>query len=88
MAVFIGAVRSKPRKPRGNVISTLAAREIAMGWHGGQWSALYQFGSSGVYMDSYYDLYISEIDSNLNSAKSDRGLKALKKYFQYKHWQH
>jgi hypothetical protein len=98
MAVFIGAVRSgrarKRRKPSGDVISTMTARKIAMDYHGGQWSALYQFGSSGVYIDNFYEMYISEIDADLARVPSnrkslaDRYLKALKKYFRYKYWEY
>lgn len=31
------------------MIDLLAARRIASEWHGGQWSALYAFSSSGHY---------------------------------------
>jgi hypothetical protein len=35
--------------------------EICIHWHGGQWSALYQFLSSGVYMPENHLRYLKEL---------------------------
>lgn len=64
-----------------SVYLTKKYQEIASHWHSGQWSSLYQFASSGVYIDKDFDLYMAEIDGCLsnNSKKSD--LLILKKFF-------
>lgn len=37
------------------------AQELASQWHGGQWSALYQFASSGTVLEENALCYIEEI---------------------------
>lgn len=83
-----------------NVISKDRAREIAASWHGGQWSNLYQFTSSGVYIPSKHLHYLNEILRNLQpeyySAKGDVWCKqkdaielnALKRWFIFKGTEH
>lgn len=64
-------------------ISVQKAREIASHWHGGQWSALYQFASSGVVTKENLNRYFSEINSDLNGAshKDKKELKSLELFF-------
>jgi len=54
------------------MISRETAIRIASEWHGGQNSALYQFASSGVFLRSYFDYYIQELE---NCSKSGKQLK-------------
>lgn len=69
-----------------NIISKDRAQEIASNWHGGQRSALYSFSSSKKYVDSKYDDYIDEINSNKpTNSKDKKELSDLKKFFTYKH---
>lgn len=42
------------------------AKELASFWHQGQWSALYQFASSGVYLEENALHYLKEIENNLH----------------------
>jgi len=44
-----------------NFIKLERAKEITTHWHGGQWSALYQFGSSGVYDTKNALRYLHEV---------------------------
>lgn len=75
-------------KPRGTIISKNRAKEICNNWHGGQWSALYSFGSSKTYLDKKYKEYIAEIKSNKPKTLKDKAeLKSLKRFFDYKHWE-
>lgn len=60
------------------------ARQIASNWHGGQWSGLYQFSSSGIYVSENHDRYIREVERDLNLAKLKKDkedLRKLKNYF-------
>ena len=60
------------------------ARQIASNWHGGQWSGLYQFASSGIYVSENHDRYIREVERDLNLAKLKKDkedLRKLKNYF-------
>lgn len=41
------------------------AKEIAMEWHGGFGTALYQFGSSGKVLPGNISRYIAEINDNI-----------------------
>jgi len=62
-------------------IHSSKAREIAYSWHGGQWSALYAFASSGLIED--LNVLIREVRNceQLAGTKSDcRNLNALKRY--------
>lgn len=47
------------------MIRTNTAREYCHLWHGGQWSSLYQFGSSGELTPENYIHYIWEIMRSL-----------------------
>lgn len=83
-------VKSKARvlKPRGVILSKVAAQKISSEWHGGQRSALYSFASSGIFVDKLYSEYIAEIDECLKGlTKGTSKLKSLKKFFAYKHWE-
>jgi hypothetical protein len=72
-------------------ITTNRAKEICDMWHGGQWSALYQFASSGVYTAENHLRYLQEIESDLHpeynlypgslSKRNERELNSLKKFF-------
>jgi hypothetical protein len=75
-------------------ISNKRAREISDAWHGGQWSALYQFASSGTYVVENHLKYLKEIQENLEpeyglhpttlSKKDEAALNSLKRWFEYK----
>jgi hypothetical protein len=84
---------------RGSILSKDRAREIASHWHGGQWSALYQFMSSGVYMPQNHLWYLFEIIQDIEneyhapyprklSQKETRELKSLIRWFAYKGEEH
>lgn len=65
-------------------ITTKKAREIASYWYGGQWTDLYQFLSSGIYMPKNHDGYIEEINDSMKYAirkKDKEELRKLKNYF-------
>ena len=47
-------------------ITQVRAQQIASNWHGGQWSALYQFASSGIIIKENILLYIQECIDCLN----------------------
>jgi len=84
----IPLIRIKPLIWR-TVISKIRAREIASHWHGGQWSMLYSFCSSGIYMQDKFSEYISEIQTNVASTKKDASeLNKLTRWFEYKNWEH
>jgi len=75
-------------------ISRARAQEIANYWHGGQWSALYQFTSSGVFMPENSERYLSELWDCLQpefalhpgelSQKNEKELKSLFRWFAFK----
>ncbi len=80
--------KKKITEPKGSVISKLKAIELAAAWHGGQWSALYSFASSGKFIPNLYKRYLSEISENkTTSNKYQLELKKLKKWFDYKYWE-
>jgi hypothetical protein len=65
------------------MISNKRAREIASNWHNGQWSHLYQFTSSGVYLPQ--SAYIQELNKCIPTCPQDATeLKQLIKYFKFK----
>lgn len=65
------------------MISTKRAKEISSYWHSGQWSHLYQFASSGVYIPQ--SAYIQELNKCVPQCKKDaEELKKLTKYFKFK----
>ena len=75
-------------EPKGAIISKLKAVELAAAWHGGQWSALYSFASTGKFDQKQYKDYLSEIAENkTTSNKYAIELKKLKKWFDYKYWE-
>lgn len=74
------------------VISEKRALEIAGQWHGGQWSALYSFASSGEMFTQFSLEYINECVNNIQSEyhtsksvyqseKDKRELKSLIRFF-------
>jgi hypothetical protein len=76
----------------GTVIGLERAKQLATHWHGGQWSALYQFGSSGVYLKENHLLYLEEIEQEIyrpetalrpftRSKKQTNELITLKRFF-------
>lgn len=74
-----------------NYINDKRAQEIASHWHGGQWSAYYQFASSGIYTIENCLRYLQETETNLHpeynlhpgelTQRDERELNSLKKYF-------
>lgn len=68
-----------------------SAIKISSNWHGGQWSALYQFASSGKYLIQNHLQYLKEIEEDLHPeyalypselSKKDKGnLIGLKWFF-------
>lgn len=71
------------------IISKREAREIASHWHGGQWTALYSFMSSGE-IDPPVDKYIEEVAENfpVENKKDKMELKKLLQFFRYKKREH
>jgi hypothetical protein len=77
-----------------NVICKDRAKEICNAWHGGQWSALYQFGSSGIFIPENILKYLKEVQENREpeynlhpgtiSIKADKELKSLIRFFEFK----
>ncbi|MCU0385516.1 MAG: hypothetical protein MUE38_05780 [Flavihumibacter sp.] len=69
-------------------ISLSKAMGIAMEWHGGQGSYLYQFGSSGEFISSNRKKYIEEVSDNISrfaqKSKQKKELNLLLDYFQSK----
>lgn len=73
------------------VITERKARQICHDWHGGQWSAYYQFGSSGIYHIPNALRYLRETEDNLHpeyalhpgelSKKDENELLRLKRFF-------
>ena len=73
-------------------ISKNKAMQICSEWHGGQWSKLYSYASSGEYVESYTLHYLQEIAQNLLSGEyalypytlpkyQIKELSQLKRYF-------
>lgn len=66
------------------MITLKTAKAIAAEWHGGQWSALYAFASSGVINAAQEPHCLSEIENELNStelvAGQRRRLERLKEF--------
>lgn len=73
------------------MIRNTTARRIANDWHGGGWSALFQFGSSGIYLLENHLRYLQEVERDLHpeydlhpselTKKEERDLNALKDFF-------
>jgi hypothetical protein len=59
------------------------AKRIASDWHDGQWSALYQFASSGIIVPQNYNDYQDEIQKNINIAKTNKDINELHQLSQY-----
>jgi len=49
------------------MIRPKTAQKLCASWHGGQWSALYQFASSGIYVPENHLLYLKELEFNYHS---------------------
>ena len=74
-------------------ITHTRAQQLCSDWHGGQWSPLYQFASSGSYLMENHLLYLEEIVQEINrpetalkpfhrSKKQTGELKSLLRYFE------
>jgi hypothetical protein len=73
------------------IISTERAQEICRHWYNGQWSAYYQFLSSGVFLIENTLQYLRETEDNLHpeyalfpgtlTQREERELNSLKNYF-------
>jgi len=59
------------------------AKRIASEWHDGQWSALYQFASSGIIVPENYNKYQNEIQRSINIAKNNKDINELHQLSQY-----
>lgn len=67
------------------------AQQICSNWHGGQWSAYYQYASSGIYLPANHLRYLQETEDNLHpeyalhpselTKKDERELTNLKSFF-------
>jgi hypothetical protein len=76
------------------IISKNRAKEICSNWHNGQWSALYQFGSSGVFLIESTLIYLKEVQECLEpeynlhpsslSKAHEKELNSLKNFFLFK----
>lgn len=72
-------------------ITTARAQQICSNWHGGQWSAFYQFASSGIYTIENHLEYLKECEDCLHpeyalhpgelTQRQEQELNSLKKYF-------
>lgn len=72
------------------MIRNSTAELIAAVWHGGQWSALYQLSSNGIYFLENHLRYLQEIERDLHpeydlhpselSKKGERDLNSLKEW--------
>ena len=70
---------------------TSTAIKLSAQWHNGQWSSLYQFASSGVYLMANCLRYLQEVESCLHpeynlypgflNKKDEKDLNNLKQYF-------
>lgn len=73
------------------MIKQTTAKKICANWHGGQWSALYQFGSSGIYTIENHLRYLQEVETCLHpeynlypgelNKVDERDLNGLKAFF-------
>lgn len=74
-------------------ISKQNAVKLCEGWHGGQWSALYSYASTGQYVKQYALRYLKEVQECLETEyylyprdltkQETRELNSLKIYFQH-----
>lgn len=75
------------------MITTKTAQKIAASWHGGQWSALYSFTSTGFFFPEKAISYLWEVMKDLQNeffapcprtlSKSEaKELNSLKEYFE------
>jgi len=72
-------------------MKTETAKNLCSLWHSGQWSALYQFASSGIYTMQNHLKYLQEVETCLHPeynlhpgtlSKKDLGnLERLKQFF-------
>ena len=66
-------------------------QNVCAAWHGGQWSALYQFASSGIYLPENHLRYLKELQEcrepeyylhpGTISKKDDKTLQAAQNFF-------
>jgi len=73
------------------MIRNVIAQKIAASWHGGQWSALYQFASSGTYLVENHLRYLQEVETELHPEYNllpgtlpkaqEKELNRLRRYF-------
>lgn len=69
----------------------ITAVKLAAKWHGGQWSALYQFASSGEYLIENHLRYLREIEDSLHpeynlhpgtlNKRNEKELNGMKSFF-------
>jgi hypothetical protein len=80
MSTIRGELREEALAKQRGTITTQYARTLASWWHGGQWSPLYSFTSTGRVDD--YAALLDEIDECLSIAEPDDvpDLQALKEY--------
>jgi len=64
-------------------ITLQKARDIASSWHGGMFSALYQFASSGIIVKENYSRYLNEIESDLKFANNQKDKKDLQQLMNF-----
>lgn len=68
------------------IISKNKAQEICSIWHGGMFTALYQFASSKVYVHENYNRYIDEIkDCEAIGKKQVSELNSLSLFFEFRY---
>ena len=64
-------------------ITLQKARNIASSWHGGMFSALYQFASSGIIVKENYSRYLNEIESDIKIATTQKDKKDLQQLMNF-----
>ncbi len=66
------------------IITLKTARSIAADWHGGQWSALYAFASSGTMDAAQEPRCLMEVEENLSNKNTSpeqcKRLEQLKRF--------
>jgi|688.fasta_scaffold459551_1 hypothetical protein len=74
----VGAVKKSV-----GAITLNKAKEIASRWHSGQWSAIYQFASSGIITKENYSRYLNELEKDLKFADTTKDKKELKQLINF-----
>jgi hypothetical protein len=75
--------KDKVKAIGGKTITLSKAKEIASNWHGGQFSALYQFASSGVILKENYNRYFNELPKPNIDNLSKKDLTDIKQLIDY-----